>query len=218
MDSPYDVLGVAADATDGEIKAAYKRRVKEAHPDHGGTMEEFQLVKAAYEDIKAGTAHRTQDIQHEQETVETPEPDVPKTFTVQYLNFETFDDHGWELTDEELFSEAEDAALDREDFGELIVQPGESLLEAAERYGFTWPYACRGGACANCAVAVIEGDILQPVDHILPDEMIDRGIRLSCLGQPTETDMKVVFNIKALPDLEELRLPPGPFSKVQADD
>jgi len=41
--------------------------------------------------------------------------------------------------------------------------------------------------------------------------MTDRGIRLSCVGEPITDDLKVVYNVKHLPDLDELRLPPGPY-------
>lgn len=45
----YDVLGIKEDATDEEIKAAYKKRAKEAHPDKGGSDEEMTQVTFAYE-------------------------------------------------------------------------------------------------------------------------------------------------------------------------
>lgn len=39
--NPYDVLDVAKTATPAEIKRAYRKRAKQAHPDKGGTSEEF---------------------------------------------------------------------------------------------------------------------------------------------------------------------------------
>ncbi|RRT33578.1 hypothetical protein B296_00058471 [Ensete ventricosum] len=54
----YDVLGVAADATGGEIKAAYRRLARTCHPDvvaaqRGGASaaDEFMRVRAAYETL-----------------------------------------------------------------------------------------------------------------------------------------------------------------------
>jgi curved DNA-binding protein CbpA len=44
----YGVLGVAAAATVGEIKAAYWRAAKTAHPDAGGSAQEFGVVKLAH--------------------------------------------------------------------------------------------------------------------------------------------------------------------------
>ncbi|MFC4990130.1 DnaJ domain-containing protein, partial [Saliphagus infecundisoli] len=40
MESPFDVLRIAPDADDAEIERAYRERVKEAHPDHGGSADE----------------------------------------------------------------------------------------------------------------------------------------------------------------------------------
>lgn len=46
----YETLGVPVDATGGEIKAAYRRRAQETHPDReGGNEEEFKKVGKAYE-------------------------------------------------------------------------------------------------------------------------------------------------------------------------
>ncbi|ADB60941.1 heat shock protein DnaJ domain protein [Haloterrigena turkmenica DSM 5511] len=45
-----EVLGVEADATDDEIKAAFHRQVKRAHPDReSGSKSAFKLVREAYE-------------------------------------------------------------------------------------------------------------------------------------------------------------------------
>jgi curved DNA-binding protein CbpA len=44
----YDVLGVDAGASADEIKAAYWRRAKNAHPDAGGSAQEFGDVKLAH--------------------------------------------------------------------------------------------------------------------------------------------------------------------------
>ncbi|MEU5263298.1 J domain-containing protein [Amycolatopsis sp. NPDC021455] len=50
MPDPYAVLGVAATATDRELAAAFRRRVREVHPDApGGDGDRFAAVVAAYE-------------------------------------------------------------------------------------------------------------------------------------------------------------------------
>ncbi|WP_435143848.1 DnaJ domain-containing protein [Halobaculum sp. P14] len=43
------VLEVSRDATESEIKQAYRERVKETHPDTGGDIEEFRRVERAKE-------------------------------------------------------------------------------------------------------------------------------------------------------------------------
>ena len=45
-------LGVSAGATVEEVKSAYRRRVKETHPDQGGDEDEFKRVREAYTTAK----------------------------------------------------------------------------------------------------------------------------------------------------------------------
>ena len=213
MVSPFEVLRIDADTDEEGIKQAYRQRVKEAHPDHGGSAREFRRVRAAYEQLKA---EYTDEDRTGERAVEDEPPE--ESSRVEYLDYEVLDDHGWDIGDENLFEKAADADLDPADYGKFLVQPHESLLEAAENRGFAWPYACRGGACANCAVAVIEGEMDMPADTILTPEMRARGVRLSCNGMPVTGKMKVLYNIKHLPGLDELRLPPRPFEQAHASD
>jgi curved DNA-binding protein CbpA len=46
---PYDILGVARDASEEQIKAAYRKRAKAAHPDSGGDTDAFSRLQKAYE-------------------------------------------------------------------------------------------------------------------------------------------------------------------------
>ena len=234
MDSPFDVLRIDPGSNEEEIKRAYRRRAKETHPDQGGSAEEFLLVRTAYEEIKAGYRNgewddaradigdgkaaengRENATESNGDAEDEPEREVSR---VEYLNYEVLDDHGWDIGDEDLFEKASEAGLDPMDYGRILVQPDESLLEAAENRGFAWPYACRGGACANCAVAVVSGEMAMPVNNILPPGMIDSGIRLSCNGIPVTDEMQVIYNVKHLPGLDELRLPPRPFEQAHLDD
>jgi hypothetical protein len=65
---------------------------------------------------------------------------------------------------------------------------------------------------------VKSGELSMPANHILTDEMVERNIYLSCVGEPLTDELQVVYNVKHLPELEDLRLPPGPFKGVAADD
>jgi curved DNA-binding protein CbpA len=217
MASPAEILRVDPDADDEEIKQAYRDRVKETHPDLGGSEEAFKRVERAY---RALTADGADDPLAEDDFIGPdvqPEPE-DEPATVDYLNYEVLDDHGWDLGTEDLFAKAAKADLDGVDFGRFEVEDDETLLEAAERCGHAWPFACRGGACANCAVALIEGELSQLVDHILSEDLLEQGIRLSCNGRPTTDELQVVYNVKHRPDLDDLRLPQDRFEKAQADD
>lgn len=46
--NPYEVLGVKEDATDQEIKTAYRQKSMEHHPDRGGDEKRFHIVNLAY--------------------------------------------------------------------------------------------------------------------------------------------------------------------------
>jgi curved DNA-binding protein CbpA len=46
--SLYQTLGVEPDATQEEIRAAYRNRAKQAHPDAGGSDVEFRAIESAH--------------------------------------------------------------------------------------------------------------------------------------------------------------------------
>ena len=46
--NPYEMLGVAIDATNDEITTAYRSKAKLSHPDAGGSSEEFNEYTKAY--------------------------------------------------------------------------------------------------------------------------------------------------------------------------
>ena len=47
--SPYEVLGVRPDVSHDELRRAYRRLLRETHPDTGGTAAAFQAVQQAWE-------------------------------------------------------------------------------------------------------------------------------------------------------------------------
>jgi len=66
--SAYEVLGVEASASDAELKKAFRRALRETHPDTGGDPERFAAVQDAWERVgtpekrrgyDAGSAGRT---------------------------------------------------------------------------------------------------------------------------------------------------------------
>ncbi|MDE1993290.1 MAG: J domain-containing protein, partial [Rhizobiaceae bacterium] len=49
MTDPYEILGIGRDASEEQIKAAYRKKAKTAHPDSGGDVEAFGRLQKAYE-------------------------------------------------------------------------------------------------------------------------------------------------------------------------
>lgn len=47
-ETPYSILGLTPNATEEEIKGAYRRLAAQHHPDKGGDEVEFIKVKLAY--------------------------------------------------------------------------------------------------------------------------------------------------------------------------
>ncbi|WP_394349750.1 MULTISPECIES: ferredoxin Fer [Haloferax] len=137
----------------------------------------------------------------------------PNRSRLTYLNYEVIQDQGWDIDDDDLFEKASAAHLDSEDYGRIVVERGESILEAVERRGYNWPYACRGGACSNCAVYLKDGEIAMPGQQILPEDAIERGARLTCVGVPVTDHVGIIYNAKYIDFLDELRLPATRFSK-----
>lgn len=53
----YKILGVAPNATEEEIKKAYRKLAMTHHPDRGGDEETFKKIKEAYEKLTADNAN-----------------------------------------------------------------------------------------------------------------------------------------------------------------
>ena len=59
--SPYDVLGVPATASEEELRRAYRRKLRETHPDTGGAARHFHAVQHAWELIGTAEARAAYD-------------------------------------------------------------------------------------------------------------------------------------------------------------
>src|SRR6188472_3019058 len=49
--SPYEVLGVSPSVTDEELRRAYRLKLRQSHPDVGGSAASFHAVQVAWERI-----------------------------------------------------------------------------------------------------------------------------------------------------------------------
>lgn len=59
--SPYEILGVPATASEDELRRAYRRRLRETHPDAGGVAAEFHAVQSAWQLIGTPAARAAYD-------------------------------------------------------------------------------------------------------------------------------------------------------------
>ena len=64
MNDPYSTLGVEKNATDSEIKSAYRRLAKQWHPDAGGDETKFADVNNAYNSIKDASSRQELSLIH----------------------------------------------------------------------------------------------------------------------------------------------------------
>ena len=69
----------------------------------------------------------------------------------------------------------------------FAVEPGEAILEAALRQGFTLPYGCRNGACGSCKGKIISGSFEYGVyqEGALSEDEKAEGKALFCQSKPS---------------------------------
>lgn len=59
--SPYQVLGVAEDASEAALRRAYRSKLRQTHPDTGGDAAEFRRVQQAWEQVGTPEARAAYD-------------------------------------------------------------------------------------------------------------------------------------------------------------
>ncbi|MEO7147013.1 MAG: DnaJ domain-containing protein, partial [Terrimesophilobacter sp.] len=60
--TPYEILGVAASASQAELRRAYRRLLRESHPDTGGNPARFDAVQQAWKRIGETGAREVWDL------------------------------------------------------------------------------------------------------------------------------------------------------------
>src|SRR5690606_31909347 len=68
----------------------------------------------------------------------------------------------------------------------FTVEPGETILAAALRQGFSLPYGCRNGSCGACKGKIIQGIVNygRYNQETLTDTEKQHGLALFCCAQP----------------------------------
>lgn len=75
----YEVLGVKRRADETELKRAYRRAAAQAHPDAGGSTDQFMLVREAYDVLSDPVRRRLYDHAGRKRTQDRPRPAEPAT-------------------------------------------------------------------------------------------------------------------------------------------
>ena len=130
--SAYSILGVSPEASDSEIKKAYRLVAMQCHPDKGGNKAEFQELHEAYEKIMEQRRSSANLIAKSGGPTESPAetPAPPKAKEEEKV------DEAEEEEEEE--EEGEESAHEDEDGGEaqLLAKSGKAAEEAS-RYAKT---------------------------------------------------------------------------------
>jgi CDP-4-dehydro-6-deoxyglucose reductase len=93
------------------------------------------------------------------------------------------------------------------------VESGESILDAALRNGYAFPYGCRNGGCGACKGKLLDGsvDYGTKTPPALSEEDISRGLALFCQARPASD---LTIEVKEIGETEELDVKIMP-TKVQ---
>ena len=65
---------------------------------------------------------------------------------------------------------------------EAVIEPGETILEAALRAGAPMPYSCSVGGCGACKVNLQAGEVSLPQPNCLSKAELHAGATLTCVG------------------------------------
>ena len=109
-------------------------------------------------------------------------------------------------TDSPLNSINAEAATDTQDFpaatvkleldGEHYVipcEPGETILDAAEKIGIELPYSCREGMCASCMCEILDGKVELQNNDVLDEKDLNNNLTLSCQAVPLTSELSLKY-------------------------
>lgn len=80
-----------------------------------------------------------------------------------------------------------------------MVNPGETVLEAALRQGFSFPFNCQNAICGTCMGRVLRGKIeyTNDAEDELSDEEKTEGYTFFCSARPKSDLVIEMFNVEA---------------------
>ncbi|GAA2683671.1 MULTISPECIES: 2Fe-2S iron-sulfur cluster-binding protein [Actinosynnema] len=68
--------------------------------------------------------------------------------------------------------------------GATVVEPGQTLLDAALAAGLPMPHSCTVGSCGDCAATLRAGEVAMTEPNCLPPQRRAEGDVLTCVGCP----------------------------------
>ena len=88
----------------------------------------------------------------------------------------------------------------------VLVEPRETVLQAALRSGIDFPSSCRVGGCGACKCRLTEGTVkeLTETAYLLSGEEIDQGYILACQSVP-QSDVRIEVDLA--PNATHRRIP-----------
>lgn len=72
---------------------------------------------------------------------------------------------------------------------------GETILDAATRFGADAPYACKGAVCCTCRAQVTEGEVQMELNYSLTEAEVANGFILTCQAHPTTQKVVINFDV-----------------------
>lgn len=82
----------------------------------------------------------------------------------------------------------------------VLVEPRETVLQAALRSGIDFPNSCRVGGCGACKCQLTTGSVkeLTETGYLLSQEEIDQGFILACQSVP-RSDVRITVDLASRP-------------------
>lgn len=75
----------------------------------------------------------------------------------------------------------------------LVVEPTQSILDAALSGKILLPYSCKGGVCSTCTAQCISGKVEMTINDVLSPADLKNGQILTCTGHPVTGDVVIEF-------------------------
>ncbi len=76
----------------------------------------------------------------------------------------------------------------------LVIEPGITVLDGAQRARPDLPFACKGGVCGTCRAKITHGTAQMKRNYALEEDEIEDGYVLTCQAVPTSDELTVDYD------------------------